>query len=54
MNTKYDKKADALYMRFNKGKVIKTLRLDDKLIVDLDNNLNVLGVELLNAKSQPF
>ena len=52
MNTKYDKIADALYMRFNKGKIIKTLRLNDRLIVDLDNKSNVLGVELLNAKSQ--
>lgn len=52
MNTKYDKTADALYMRFNKGKIAKTLRLDDRLIVDLDSNSNVLGVELLNAKSQ--
>ncbi len=52
MNTKYDKIADALYMRFNKGKVVKTLRLNDRLIVDLDNKSNVLGVELLNAKSQ--
>ena len=39
-------------MRFNKGKIIKTLRLNDCLIVDLDNKSNVLGVELLNAKSQ--
>lgn len=52
MNTKYDKQADALYMRFNKGKIAKTLRLDDRLIVDLDSKSNVLGVELLNAKSQ--
>jgi len=52
MNTTYDKTADALYMRFNKGKIVKTLRLNDRLIVDLDNKSNVLGVELLNAKSQ--
>lgn len=52
MNTKYDKTADALYMRFNKGKIVKTLCLNDRLIVDLDSKSNVLGVELLNAKSQ--
>jgi len=52
MKTKYDKVADALYLSFNKGKIAKTLRLDDRLIVDLDINSNVLGVELLNAKSQ--
>ena len=52
MNTKYDKIADALYIKFKQGKVAKTLRLDNHLIVDLDNKSNVLGVELLNAKSQ--
>jgi uncharacterized protein YuzE len=52
MNTKYDKQANALYMRFNKGKVAKTLKLDNHLIVDLDSKSNVLGIELLNARSQ--
>jgi len=52
MNTKYDKIADALYIKFKQGKVAKTLRLENHLIVDLDNKSNILGVELLNAKSQ--
>jgi len=52
MNTKYDKIADALYIKFKQGKVAKTLRLENHLIVDLDSKSNILGVELLNAKSQ--
>ena len=52
MNTKYDKIADALYVKFKQGKVVKTLRLENHLIVDLDSKSNILGVELLNAKSQ--
>lgn len=52
MNTKYDKIADALYVKFNQGKVAKTLRLENHLIIDLDNKSNILGIELLNAKSQ--
>lgn len=52
MNTKYDKIADALYVKFKKGKIAKTLRLENHLIVDLDSKSNILGVELLNAKSQ--
>ena len=52
MNTKYDKIANALYIKFKEGKVAKTLRLEDHLIVDLDSKSNILGVELLNAKSQ--
>ncbi len=52
MNTKYDKIADALYVKFKQGKVVKTLRLENHLIVDLDNKSNILGIELLNAKAQ--
>ncbi len=52
MNTKYDKIADALYVKFKQGKIVKTLRLENHLIVDLDSKSNILGIELLNAKSQ--
>ena len=52
MNTKYDKIADALYVKFKQGKVAKILRLENHLIIDLDSKSNILGVELLNAKSQ--
>ena len=52
MNTKYDKIADALYVKFKQGKVAKTLRMENHLIVDLDSKSNILGIELLNAKSQ--
>jgi len=52
MNTKYDKIADALYVKFKQGKITKTLRLENHLIVDLDSKSNILGIELLNAKSQ--
>ena len=52
MNTKYDKTADALYVKFKQGKIAKTLRLENHLIIDLDSKSNILGIELLNAKSQ--
>jgi uncharacterized protein YuzE len=52
MNTKYDKTADALYLKFKQGKIAKTLRLENHLIIDLDSKSNILGIELLNAKSQ--
>jgi len=52
MNTKYDKIADALYVKFKQGKVAKTLKLENHLIVDLDSKSNILGIELLNAKAQ--
>ncbi len=52
MRNTYDKTADAMYLSFRTGKVFKTLRLEKKLLVDVDKKGNILGVELLNAKEQ--
>ncbi len=52
MNTTYDKIADALYIRFKRGKVAKTVKVKDRLIVDTDNNGNILGIEVLEASAQ--
>lgn len=52
MNIKYDKLPDAAYIRLNKGKVLKTIKLKDRLIVDVDKNDNILGIEILGFSSQ--
>lgn len=52
MKINYDKIADALYIRVNTGKVGKTVKLADRLIVDLDKTGNILGMEILGASSQ--
>ena len=52
MNIKYDKPADSTYIRLNSGKVKKTIKLKDRLIVDVDKNDNILGIEILDFSSQ--
>ena len=52
MKSTYDKIADALYITFQKGKVFNTLKLSDRLMVDLDKKGNTLGIEILDAKNQ--
>jgi uncharacterized protein YuzE len=53
MHITYDKKADAMYLYFQKGKkVAKTVELSDLLIADLDRRGKVIGVEVLCASSQ--
>lgn len=52
MKINYDKIADALYISLSKSKVAKTVKLKDRLIVDVDKNGNVVGVEILDASSQ--
>lgn len=52
MNINYDKVADAIYMTLRKGKVSKTVEMEDRLIVDVDKKGNILGIELLDAGNQ--
>ena len=53
MNITYDKKVDALYIYFQKGKKIaRTVELADLLTADLDSTGKVIGVEVLCASSQ--
>lgn len=52
MNIEYDSVADAMYMKVGSGKITKTLKMQDRLIVDLDNKNNVIGIELLEASTQ--
>ena len=50
MQAKYDKQAHALYLSLKKGKVNSTVKLRDDLLVDVDADNEVLGVEFLNPE----
>lgn len=52
MKINYDKIADAVYFSLKKGKIAKTLEMNERLIVDVDKKGNVLGIEMLDASSQ--
>lgn len=52
MNISYDRVADAMYLKVGSGKVAKTLKMQDRLIVDIDSKNNVLGIEILEASAQ--
>lgn len=43
----YDKEADAAYFRVRSGKISRTVKLHDWLLVDLDKDGRLLGVESL-------
>lgn len=55
MKVHYDKKVDALYIAFRNGrnngheKVSKTIEVKDFLIIDLDRNGKMFGIEILDA-----
>lgn len=52
MKSTYDTNADALYIIFKKGKTLHSIKLSDRMIVDIDNKGNILGIEVLDAKNQ--
>lgn len=43
----YDKEADAAYFSVKKGKVARTIKLDEWLLVDVDKKGALLGIEML-------
>jgi len=50
MKVQYDKKADALYINFQKGKsVLYTCKLKDFLFVDIGSKNKIFCIEILDA-----
>ena len=47
MKLTYDSEADATYIRLRKGNVHKTRKIANNLLVDVNREGMVLGVELL-------
>lgn len=52
MKIDYDKIADALYIYLVRGKINKTVKINDNLLVDVDKKGKVLGIEMLFVSSQ--
>lgn len=48
----YDKVADAIYFKMSEGKVNKTVKMDDRLVADMDKDGNIVGLEMLDASNQ--
>lgn len=52
MQINYDKIADAIYFKVSSGKVNKSIRMNDRLVVDVSKDGNIVGMELLDASSK--
>jgi len=50
MEIRYDKEADAMYIRIREGTYHHNKKIDDNTIVNYDKESNVLGIELLFVK----
>ena len=49
VQVEYDKEADAMNIRIRKGKYDISEELADNVIIDLDKNGRILGIEVLAA-----
>ena len=48
----FDKKADALYVQFSKGRFHSNKTLDDDTVIDLDKKGQILGIEFLSVSKR--
>jgi uncharacterized protein YuzE len=52
MKFNYDKVADAVYLCMNKGKVKKTIEMNNSVIIDVGEKGKLIGIEILNFSHQ--
>jgi len=52
MKIQYDKLADAMYIYLRKGKIKKTIKINNRVFVDVDEKGNVIGIEMLDVSRQ--
>ena len=52
MNIKYDKEADAMYLRFSDAEVAESDEDKPGIIIDYDKNGKIVGIELLDASQR--
>mgnify|MGYP001566326678 CR=1 FL=1 len=52
MEIRYDKEADAMYIKFKEGEFGSNKIIDRETIIDLDKKGNILGIELLSVSKR--
>ncbi|GFO98071.1 hypothetical protein ig2599ANME_2286 [groundwater metagenome] len=52
MNITYDKDADCLYIQFQQGKVHKTRKIEEGILVDLDEEGRIYGIEIVGVSER--
>jgi uncharacterized protein YuzE len=52
MKISYDPKADALYIQFQEGKVGKTKKVEEGILIDLDNSGRIFGIEIIGLSER--
>jgi len=52
MNISYDKDADCLYIQFQQGKVHRTRKIEEGILVDIDEEGKIYGIEIIDVSER--
>ena len=52
MNISFDEKADALYIQFQEGSVARTRKIQDGILIDIDDAGRLFGIEILDVSQR--
>ena len=50
MKISYDPKADALYIKFQEGTANRTRKVEEGMLVDMDENGRLYGIEIIGMR----
>lgn len=52
MKIEYSKDIDALYIRLREAKIGDSIDIEEGVVVDLDENRHIVGIEILDASEK--
>ena len=52
MKIRYDKNADAMYIKLKDEEIVNTKEIDKNTIIDLNDNGEIVGIEILFVKER--
>jgi uncharacterized protein YuzE len=52
MKISYDPKADALYIQFQEGTFGKTKKVEEGILIDLDNSGKIFGIKIIGLSER--
>lgn len=52
MRVRFDQKTDALYIRLDEAAIIESEEVSPGIVLDLDADNRVVGIEMLNVKER--
>ena len=52
MNISFDEEADALYIQFQEGSVARTRKMQNGILIDVDDAGRLFGIEILDVSER--